>query len=197
MSFSSLSSLSQNCVNFVTYNFNRQDFDQLIQMYFEDETTCPFTYIKKTRFGYYKPSTDEKKNKINGIKGFLKIDKIHFEPVGSEPDSIRYCKKTFNKYSIHNRKEVEYDNVNSALWNVVLNVHWLDMMKIRGHINIRFKKIKEKNQFQEQLLKDAQEYMDDILVKKISKEEAIVKYAEKNPQWITQNPNNIAIICDA
>ncbi|CAG8716144.1 1230_t:CDS:1 [Dentiscutata erythropus] len=134
MSFSFLSSLSQNRVNFVTYDFNRQGFDQLIQTYFENEITCPFTYIVyqyernynvsqerdcyiqgflrlkiKTRFGHYKLSTDEKQNKINGIKGFLKIDKIHFEPVGSEPDSIRYCKKTYNKCSIHNRKEVEHE----------------------------------------------------------------------------------------
>ncbi|CAG8811150.1 4576_t:CDS:1, partial [Dentiscutata erythropus] len=45
MSFSSFSTTSQIYVNFVTYDFIRQDFDQLIQTYFEDETTCPFTHI--------------------------------------------------------------------------------------------------------------------------------------------------------
>ena len=261
MSFSSFSTTSQIYVNFVTYDFNRQEFDQLICTYFEDETTCPFTHIvyqyernynisqerdchiqgflrlkKKTKFGHYKPSTDEKKNKINGIKGFLKIDKIHFEPVGSEPDSIRYCKKTYNKCSIHNRKEVEHDVERFLEYEFIRNTistsnkkrvtncrcsyddlndflecKWCTLECCSQRTLARYdensgpyefsiqekKKIQiKKNQSQDQLLKDAQECMDDILVKKISKEEAIVKYAEKNPQWITQNPNNIAIICD-
>ncbi|CAG8795733.1 17518_t:CDS:1, partial [Dentiscutata erythropus] len=45
MSLSSPLSLSQLRVNFGTYDFNCQEFDQLIQTYFKDEITCPFTHI--------------------------------------------------------------------------------------------------------------------------------------------------------
>ncbi|CAG8785810.1 627_t:CDS:2, partial [Dentiscutata erythropus] len=75
---------------------------------------------KKTRFGHYKPSIDEKKNKINGIKGFLKIDKIHFKPVGKvEHDVERFSEYEFirNTISISNKKRLtncrcSYENLN-------------------------------------------------------------------------------------
>ncbi|CAG8552272.1 11802_t:CDS:2, partial [Dentiscutata erythropus] len=180
MSFSSFSTTSQIYVNFVTYDFNQRDCH--IQGFLRLK--------KKTKFGHYKPSIDEKKNKINGIKGFLKIDKIHFEPVESEPDSIRYYLNDFSECKwctlecCSQRTLARYDE------NLGPNEYSIQENK-------RIRNKTEKNQSQEQLLKDVQECIDDILVKKISKEEAIVKYAEKNPQWITRNPNNIAIICNA
>ncbi|CAG8768679.1 26409_t:CDS:2, partial [Dentiscutata erythropus] len=209
---SSFLSLFQLCVNFVTYDFNRQDFDQLIQTYFEDETICPFTRFlrlkKKTKFGHYKPSTDEKKNKINDIKGFLKIDKVHFEPVEIEHDVEQFSEYEFirNTISTSNKKRLTNCRCSYEDLNDFSECKWCTLECCSQRTLARYnensgpyeyliqenKKVQtKKNQSQDQLLKDAQEYMDNILVKKILKEEAIVKYAEKNPQWITQNPNNI------
>ncbi|CAG8770045.1 7532_t:CDS:2, partial [Dentiscutata erythropus] len=118
---------------------------------------------------------------------FLKIDKVHFEPVGSEPNSIRYCKKTYNKCSIHNQKEVEHNIERFSEYEFIKNTistsnkkrltncqcgyedlndfsecKWCTL-ECCSQQNKKVQNKREKNQSQDQLLKDAQECMDDIL----------------------------------
>ncbi|CAG8737297.1 8762_t:CDS:1 [Dentiscutata erythropus] len=62
------------------------------------------------RIGNYKLANDDQKEKKSGIKEKLQTDKIHFDLVASDKDSIIYCKKKHNKYSIHNHLIVKYED---------------------------------------------------------------------------------------
>ncbi|RIB24734.1 hypothetical protein C2G38_2167725 [Gigaspora rosea] len=124
-------------LNFNTYYyFDRKKFDELIKNFFDNQETCPFRHFvyqyeknynakdqdrdchiqgffilkKQMRIGNYKLAVNDQKEKITGIKGILQIDKIHFNSVASDKDSILYCKKKHNKCSIHNRMIVKEEN---------------------------------------------------------------------------------------
>ncbi|CAG8798865.1 12655_t:CDS:2, partial [Dentiscutata erythropus] len=89
-------------VNFVTYDFNRQDFDQLIQTYFEDETTCPFIHI----IYQYERNYNVSQERDCHIQGFLCLKKkTKFEV---EHDVERFSKYEFirNTISTSNKKRV-------------------------------------------------------------------------------------------
>ncbi|CAG8739839.1 18345_t:CDS:1 [Dentiscutata erythropus] len=90
-------------VSFINYNAKDQNLDCHIQGFFHLK--------KQIRIDKYKlvDNNQLKKGKF-GIKELLQIDKIHFDLVASDKDSILYCKKKHNKYSIHNHIIIKHEN---------------------------------------------------------------------------------------
>ncbi|CAG8796713.1 25343_t:CDS:1, partial [Dentiscutata erythropus] len=84
------------------YNAKDQDRNCHIQGFFHLKN--------QMRIGNYKLANGDQKEKKSGIKEKLQIDKIHFDLVASDKDSIIYCKKKHNKCSIHNRLIVKYED---------------------------------------------------------------------------------------